>query len=178
MFRNQSTRPAGEFNAASMADIAFLLVLFFLMTSTILDKKGLFVGLPEEDADTSAHVAVEARNVFNISLDSGDVLRIQDTIAHIASVQQRLISFVLNSEGQLMYASAPDKAVVNFRFHPNVSFQSYLEVLDHIKMASKKCREEYARKLYNRPLDSLPYSQQQQVISELPLPIYESDFEQ
>ena len=67
----KSRRPAQEINSSSMADIAFLLLIFFLVTTTISMDKGISLVLPSEGNE----LEVNRKNIVNILMnESGKVL--------------------------------------------------------------------------------------------------------
>lgn len=94
--RNQKNRPAQEVNAGSMADIAFLLLIFFLVTTQIATNKGLTMVLPppkEENDD----VPLNERNILKIQINSADKVQIEEEILpDLDEIDGIVYDFVLN----------------------------------------------------------------------------------
>ena len=73
----RSSRMKNEVNAGSMADIAFLLLIFFLVTTTIAEDKGIRVKLPpwsEEEPDVSQ---LKKRNVYSVLVNAQNQLLVR-----------------------------------------------------------------------------------------------------
>lgn len=92
----RKNRGGQEVNAGSMADIAFLLLIFFLVTTQIATNKGLTMILPppkEENID----VPLNERNVFKIQLNSADKILVEDEVLDdVTEIRDLVYDFVLN----------------------------------------------------------------------------------
>ena len=78
-----------EINAGSMADIAFLLLIFFLVTTTIDVDKGVLVKLPpwsEEDPET---LTLKKRNVFSVLVNADNALLVRGEPADVDELRER-----------------------------------------------------------------------------------------
>lgn len=74
-----SGRKAPEISSGSMADIAFLLLIFFLVTTTIANDKGITLLLPPPDQELQPEdVKIQDRNIFKILANSSDQLLVED----------------------------------------------------------------------------------------------------
>ena len=113
---------AGEIPSGSMADIAFLLLIFFLVTTTIDMDKGLGLVLPPKGEEKE----IPKKNISNILLNSrGEVLLDKEPIS-IRDLRSVIIEKM----------SAIDKLIFYVKTHPKAKYQSYVEVLDQLKMAN------------------------------------------
>ena len=113
---------AGEIPTASMADIAFLLLIFFLVTTTIDMDKGLGLVLPPKGEEKE----IPKRNISNILINArGDILLDKEPI------QMRDIRQVV-----LEKMAVNDKLIFSVKTHPKAKYQSYVNVLDQLKMAN------------------------------------------
>tara|TARA_X000001036_G_scaffold282185_1_gene262081 strand:+ start:5269 stop:5658 length:390 start_codon:yes stop_codon:yes gene_type:complete len=113
---------AGEIPSGSMADIAFLLLIFFLVTTTIDMDKGLGLVLPPKGEEKE----IPKKNISNILLNSrGEVLLDKEPIP-----MRDLRSVVIEK------MIANDKLIFSVKTHPKAKYQSYVEVLDQLKMAN------------------------------------------
>lgn len=94
--RDKKNRPAQEVNAGSMADIAFLLLIFFLVTTQIATNKGLTMVLPPPP-DGSPIVPLNEKNVLKIQINSIDNVLIEDDIiTDVENIDEIVYDFILN----------------------------------------------------------------------------------
>ena len=113
---------AGEIPTASMADIAFLLLIFFLVTTTIDMDKGLGLVLPPKGEEKE----IPKRNISNILINArGDILLDKEPI------QMRDIRQVVREK-----MAVNDKLIFSVKTHPKARYQAYINVLDQLKMAN------------------------------------------
>ena len=113
---------AGEIPTASMADIAFLLLIFFLVTTTIDMDKGLGLVLPPKGEEKE----IPKRNISNILINArGDILLDKEPI------QMRDLRQVVREK-----MAVNDKLIFSVKTHPKARYQAYVNVLDQLKMAN------------------------------------------
>jgi len=155
-------RPGQEVNAGSMADIAFLLLIFFLVTTTIASDKGILNILPpkQDPNQPPPEVELNERNIFNILINSNDQLLIEGEFkTNTEGLSDEIKKFILNfgrpdeanlalfnglpaslralSEQRLESSDypGPGGAVVSIKTNRGTSYEIYLEVLDLVKKA-------------------------------------------
>ena len=87
-----------EVNAGSMADIAFLLLIFFLVTTQIATNKGLTLLLPpKQEDDEPIEIKQQQRNIFKIQINSADRLLVEDEpLDDVTEIREMVYDFVLN----------------------------------------------------------------------------------
>ncbi len=114
----------GEIPTASMADIAFLLLIFFLVTTTIDMDKGLGIVLPAEGEE----IEIKKDNILNCLINSsgnvllgGEPIKIKD----IGKEVRRKIA-----ENQ--------KLIISVKAHAKTKYSDYIAVIDQLKMANAK----------------------------------------
>ena len=114
-------RPAQEINSSSMADIAFLLLVFFLVTTTISMDKGISLVLPSEGNE----LEVNRKNIVNILMnESGKVLF--DNKPTKVNAIRGIVERKLSENPNLIFS---------VQTHPRTKYQDYLNVLDQLKEA-------------------------------------------
>lgn len=92
----QRNRPKQEVNAGSMADIAFLLLIFFLVTTQIATDKGLPMVLPPK-TDVITDAPINERNILTIQINSLDrVLVEEEPLEDMSQLREMVYGFVLN----------------------------------------------------------------------------------
>ena len=114
-------RPAQEINSSSMADIAFLLLVFFLVTTTISMDKGISLVLPSEGNE----LEVNRKNIVNILMNESGKVLLDDKptrVNDIRGIVERKI------------ASNPN-LIFSVQTHPRTKYQDYLRILDQLKEA-------------------------------------------
>lgn len=91
-------RGSEEVNAGSMADIAFLLLIFFLVTTQIATNKGLTLLLPpKQEEDEPIEIKQQQRNIFKIQVNSLDRLLVEDEpLEDVSQIRDMVYDFVLN----------------------------------------------------------------------------------
>jgi biopolymer transport protein ExbD len=111
----KSGRKIPEVNSSSMADIAFLLLVFFLVTTTIATDKGLTLTLPPK-ADPNQEppdITKNQRNIYKILVNSSDRILIEDEpVTDLSDLRDEVKKFVLNfgqmdAENQALYNTLP-----------------------------------------------------------------------
>ena len=112
----------GNIPTSSMADIAFLLLIFFLVTTTIDMDKGLGMVLPAEGEE----MEISKKNILNCLINStgnvllgGDGIEIRDLSK---SVRQKLVE--------------NDKLIISVKAHKSTSYHDYIAVIDQLKRAN------------------------------------------
>lgn len=169
----KNRRSAPAVNAGSMADIAFLLLIFFLVATEIVTDKGISIILPEYYEGPPGQVA--DNNVLNILINKEDDLLIEKKDAQIDEVQERVIDFVLNERDLNNRPSSPQKAIISIHNDKETSYEVYIEVYSQIQAAYKSMRNEAALSKYDLLFDQLPYEKKRNIASIIPLTISEAD---
>lgn len=156
----KKNRMAQEVNAGSMADIAFLLLIFFLVTTTIASDKGILNVLPPKvDPNVPPpDIQKNERNIYTILVNANDDLLVEGEYRESADgLDKDVKAFVLNfgapnEESVALYNSLPaslqaeagrnpessdypSEAVVSIKTNRGTSYEKYLEVLDLVKKA-------------------------------------------
>ncbi len=159
----KGNRPSTEVNSGSMADIAFLLLIFFLVTTTIANDKGIAMLLPPKPDPNQPppEVTKNDRNIFKILANSQDRLLVEDEpLEDVTELKEMVKTFVLNfgspgEEGigiynsmppnvknyinangrRADYSDDPTEAVVSFKADRGTSYELFVQVLDEINAA-------------------------------------------
>ena len=114
-------RPAQEINSSSMADIAFLLLVFFLVTTTISMDKGISLVLPSEGNE----LEVNRKNIINILLNESGKVLLDDKPIKVKDIKGK-VERKLSSNPNLIFS---------VQTHPRTKYKDYLNVLDQLKEA-------------------------------------------
>lgn len=122
-------------NASSMADIAFLLLIFFMVTTTIVNDKGIDMVLPP-DVDERPPVPIHERNIFAILINSENKLLVKNELRpSYELLREDVKKFVLNNGQNPEWSVTPKDAVVSIKANRGTTQGAYIKVLDEIKAA-------------------------------------------
>ncbi len=129
----KSYRPAAEVSTSSMADIAFLLLTFFLITTVIETQKGLPMILPEL---TTSELPWKERNIFSIHINSQNQFLVEGTPhTTLEKVSGEIKQFILNQNGSTSFSESPEKAVISLYADRGTSHEAFIYALDQIQSA-------------------------------------------
>ncbi|MDZ4714698.1 MAG: biopolymer transporter ExbD [Cytophagales bacterium] len=122
---------------ASMADIAFLLLTFFLVTTTIANDRGLSIQLPPPpEANPPEDVKIQERNMFKIQVNSSDALLVEgEPMSDISGLKEMIKVFILNNGVDPASSDNPQKAIVSYKTDRGTTHKRFIEILDIIQGA-------------------------------------------
>lgn len=153
-----------EVNAGSMADIAFLLLIFFLVTTTIETDAGLDRMLPpmeppEED------VVIKQKNIFTVNINKNGQLLVEEELSDLKSLREKAIAFLDNggaASGTPEYCSYckgkrdpessdnPGKAIISLKNDRETKYATYITVQNELVGAYNDLRNREAQRLYGQ----------------------------
>ena len=155
---------APEVNAGSMADIAFLLLIFFLVTTTIETDAGLDRMLPPiEPPDTD--VVIKQKNIFTVSINKSGQLLVEEELMNLEDLRDAAIAFLDNvgapagspeycnyCQGKRDASSSdnPQKAIISLKNDRETAYKTYITVQNELVGAYNDLRNRESRRLYNR----------------------------
>ncbi|QHT71557.1 biopolymer transporter ExbD [Rhodocytophaga rosea] len=137
-----TNRATPEINASSMADIAFLLLIFFLVTTTIGADKGLQMLLPPEKTINNRPSDVHDRNVLKVIINSKNELLVEDMPMNINTLRKEAKRFLANNGADPTLSDNPQIAVVSVKTDRGTEYNTYLKVLDELMAAYNELRAE------------------------------------
>ena len=174
MLKKRRRNFRNEVNAGSMADIAFLLLIFFLVTTTIDIDKGIFVKLPfwQEDIPITD---MKSNNVFTIKVNRANELLVEGELGQIQGLRNKVKEFIMNPADNPQLASAPNKAVVALQNDRGTSYQTYIGVYNEVKAAYSELWEAEAEKRYGMAFVDLPLMYRRDIKRKIPSVISESE---
>lgn len=158
-------RSVPELNSSSTADISFILLIFFLTTTSMDTDRGLARRLPPppEDQDLNDETEVKERNVLQVKINAMDELMIGGKYAEVSEIKERAKEFIDNPEN---LANLPDKVakeidlfgtvyitekhVISLQSDRGTSYQKYFEVQNELVAAYNELRDELARRKFGK----------------------------
>jgi|AntRauTorckE5430_2_1112549.scaffolds.fasta_scaffold02897_4 biopolymer transport protein ExbD len=173
MFTKPKRRTGHQVEAGAMADIAFLLLIFFLVTTTIIQESGLQVRLP---AYLPASVQpLPDRNVLSVKINAGNQLLVEQEVLPFEQLEVKVREFIQNPNQLPHLPSSPRHAVVALQHDRGTSYDAYLTVYDQLLMGYRSIWEAEARKLYGQAYEQLGKAEQRSIRSAWPMVISESE---
>ena len=160
-------KPISEINAGSMADIAFLLLIFFLVTTTLDVDQGIFSRIAQENPNP---LDTHKRNVFDISINRNNEILVGDTEITVDELSQLAQDFIDNGAGKDAAGSScdwckgkklstssdhPTKAIITIEADREASYETYVSVLDKVHLAYSTLRNRLSMQLYNKSFTAL-----------------------
>ncbi|MEM6863748.1 MAG: biopolymer transporter ExbD [Bacteroidota bacterium] len=150
---------APEVNAGSMADIAFLLLIFFLVTTTIETDAGLDRMLPPiEPPDQD--VVIKQKNIFTVNINKNGQLLVEDELMQIKDLRAAAIAFLENgADGSCNYCKGkrnpsssdnPTKAIISLKNDRETKYSTYITVQNELVGAYNDLRDREAERIFGR----------------------------
>lgn len=155
-------------NAGSMADIAFLLLIFFLVTTTIQEDKGILVKLPPwiiEDITQE----VPDNNVLTVLVNKEDQLQIEGRLVEANEIPALVRDHVISP------LRTPNQAVVSLTHDRATSYARYLDIYDALKTGYILIWDDLANQRFGTRYDVLDAAQQRSIKDEIPMIISEAE---
>ena len=175
-----------EVNAGSMADIAFLLLIFFLVTAVIPKDKGINRKLsklcpPRQICD----IDINERNVLRIVINNNDEIMVEGDIISVDKLKGIAKDFLDNNgdgscsycEGQNLKTASdnPIDAVISLQNDKQTSYNQFIQVQDELTKAYYELRSRYSSKIFNKSNDDLSKEELQKVKDAYPFILSETE---
>jgi len=189
MARNKRVIP--EINAGSMADIAFLLLIFFLVTTTMDVDKGLMVKLPPwTDVPPDDNNENKKRNTFIVLVNANNELLVgrkgDEKVMQLDEIRPAAVSFINNngdgsctecqgSNKDPRSSENPSKAIISIQHDRGTSYQIYVKVRNELLAAYTELRDDVSVRKFGAAFKDLPENKQEIVAEIYPQFISEAE---
>ncbi len=150
---------APEVNAGSMADIAFLLLIFFLVTTTIETDAGLDRMLPPMEPP-DVDVVIKQKNIFTVNINKNGQLLVEEELTNLKDLRAKAMAFLDNgADGTCNYCKGrresgssdnPTKAIISLKNDRETKYGTYITVQNELVGAYNDLRNREAQRLYQR----------------------------
>jgi hypothetical protein len=153
-------RSAPEVNAGSMADIAFLLLIFFLVTTTIETDSGLNRKLPPMEDQVDPPI-IREKNIFTVVVNKNDQLLVEEELTDIKDLRSLAVAFLDNGGGvgeeacdyclgerNESSSDNPDKAIISLKNNRETSYKVYIAIQNELVAAYNELRNREFLRLY------------------------------
>ncbi|MBN1119011.1 MAG: biopolymer transporter ExbD [Bacteroidales bacterium] len=178
---------AGEINAGSMADIAFLLLIFFLVTTTMSTDLGILRKLPQMTTDP-APVTLHKRDIMEVWINRDNQLMVRGELLPLNQLRGKAKEFISNAEN---LANLPKKEtivlkgigsvdvtsnhLISLQSDRGTSYNTYVAVQNELTAAYNELRDEFSNRNYRNSFNDLS-KEKQDIVSEVyPMRISEAE---
>jgi len=183
----RQNRSVPEINQSSLADIAFMLLIFFLVTTTMVVDSGIYRKLPQWVTEDQKPPDINERNVFVVGININNELFVEGAYASLDELKDRVKEFILNplekdnlSEKETKFIEAigevqKSKGVVSLTNDRGTDYGAYIRVQNELVAAFNELRDEYCFGHYGKAFKALDIDMQLAVRSYLPTAISEAE---
>ena len=173
--KGNSLRQTNEINAGSMADIAFLLLIFFLVTTTIAEDKGILVKLPPWSEDEPDITKLNKRNVYSVLVNKSNELLVRGEPMSTKDLRENTKEFIMNPLKREDLAEKPTKAIISLKNDRGTNYKTYLEVYNELKAAYREIWDAEGQKRHGKDYEFLTRDQKKNLRKDIPLIISEAE---
>ena len=183
-------RKTSEINSSSMADIAFLLLIFFLVTTSMSTSTGLSRRLPPPLPPNQVipPVDVNKRNIFVVKVNSQNQLMVQGELMELQDLRQKTKEFIKNENDDphlpakieeniplLGTMSITKDHVISLQNDVDTQYQAYINVQNELVAAYNELRNELAKEKFGALYEDLKEDQQKAIQDVYPQKISEAE---
>lgn len=174
-----------EVNAGSMADIAFLMLIFFLVVTTMGTDSGLRRVLPPWTDQSHETPLIKRRNLFEVSINRLDEIWANGRIIPIGELSGAVKEFISNPAGsgelseskeeiiEIIGKYGVSQGVIAIQSDPQTTYERYIEVQNELSRAYNELRDEASQKYFGARYTSLDNKRRAAVNSAIPIRISE-----
>ena len=183
-------RKVPDINSSSTADIAFLLLIFFLITTSMDTDRGLarLLPPPPEDQDQDNTDKIKERNVLQVYLNKDDALMCGNDYIGVDQLRQKAKEFIANvANAENMPEKTQknveffgtcmvnDKHVISLQNDRGTSYQAYIDVQNELAAAYNELRDDISKKKFGKAFMDLNEDEQKAVQMIYPQKISEAE---
>ena len=181
-----SQHSAPQVNAGSMADIAFLLLIFFLVTTTISADKGINRKLPADcPSGMDCSTIIIDRNILRIQLNNSQQIMVDEEVIEVAELKDIVKKFVDNNgdktcsycegDGLALFSENPNKAVISLQSGDQTHYELFIAVQDELTKAYYELRENYSKTVLEKDAKNLSEVDMMKVKAAYPFIVSEAE---
>ena len=183
----RKNRNVPEINQSSLADIAFMLLIFFLVTTTMDVDSGIYRKLPQWVNEDVKPPDINERNVFVVGINKNNDLFVEGAYAELSGLKDRVKEFILNpldkadlSEKESKFIELlgdidKSKGVVSLTNDRGTDYGQYIRVQNELVAAFNELREEFCSARFGKKFEALDEAMQEAVRDALPTAISEAE---
>ena len=165
-----------EINAGSMADIAFLLLIFFLVTTTMDQDTGIarkLPPMPEEEQEKPPEI--KAKNIYVVLINSKNQLLVEGEWTEISQLKDGAKKFINNNGSDPKSSDNPQKAIISLQNDRGTNYVTYIRVQNELAAAYNELRNEAALDEFGERYTNLNKTQKKEIRKMYPQKISEAE---
>lgn len=140
MLFQKKKRSVPQLNASSTADISFVLLILFLVTTSMDVDKGLHRQLPPLQPEKEKPQQVDKSRIMTLHIDNRNNLTCNGDKVHIGSLRQKIIDFIT--------VAGPQQHVIRLEADPASTYDAYFQTQNEIANAYLDLRNQEAQRRY------------------------------
>jgi len=183
-------RKTPEVPSSSLADIAFMLLIFFLVTTTMDTDSGISRMLPPpvpKDQPNDPNLKIKERNIFVVLVNKNNQLLVEGQPMNIDNLKDEAKKFIENPANE---ANLPEKEIKDIPYFGNIpiskqvvslqndrgtSYGTYIKVQDELARAYNELRDELSLRKFGKKFDDLDEEKQNAIKEIYPMRISEAE---
>ena len=166
-----------EINAGSMADIAFLLLIFFLVTTTMDVDSGIARKLPpmpdEEMQEDDSQI--NAKNIYVVLINTNNQLLVEGELMDISQLREGAKRFINNNGIDPNLSENPEKAIISLQNDRGTEYKTYIQVQNELAAAYNELRNDAALNKFGKRYIDLKKTDKKEIRKMYPQKISEAE---
>ena len=166
-----------EINAGSMADIAFLLLIFFLVTTTMDVDTGISRKLPPmpEEEQLEDDSQIKAKNIYVVLINANNQLLVEGELMDISQLKSGAKAFISNNGKDPKSSENTEKAIISLQNDRGTEYATYISVQNELAAAYNELRNEKSLIKFGERYIDLNKTQQKEIRKIYPQKISEAE---
>jgi len=156
MLIDKRDRDSAEIPGSSLADIAFLLLIFFLLVTTINVDTGIGLVLPPKPKPNQSPPKIKKRNLMDILVNAQGQVLINNKPTPMNQIKKKVKNFINNKGKNPHLSVSPKKAVVSIKTARQTIYNTYISMFDQVVGAYKELRNAASQARFGKNYDALP----------------------
>ena len=164
MIFRRKRREVPGLNTTSTADISFMLLVFFLVTTSMDADKGMNRQLPPKQDEKQEMMDVDRSKVMSLALSEEGLLTIDEKIADIDKIRRQLKEFIV---------SAGPSHIIELRTDRKCDYDTYFHLQNEIVRSYREIRDAAAKQQFGKPYSKCSVEQREQLMEKYPQRVQE-----
>jgi biopolymer transport protein ExbD len=180
-------RKVPEINSGSTADMAFLMLTFFLLATTMNVDSGIRRQLPPMPEEEQVEQDINERNLMTVWVSADGAIRMRDQIVDISMVKDIAKEFITNPTGaanmpeivmkdiEMLGQYPVSRGIISLTTTRQTIYNTYVEVQNELTRAFNELREDLAMRRFMKPYDKVNDDQYKAISEAIPMSISEAE---
>ena len=164
MIFRRKRREVPGLNTTSTADISFMLLVFFLVTTSMDADKGMNRQLPPKQDEKQEMMDVDRSKVMSLALSEEGLLTIDEKIADIDKIRRQLKEFIV---------SAGPSHIIELKTDRKCDYDTYFHLQNEIVRSYREIRDAAAKQQFGKPYGKCTAEQREQIAEKYPQRVQE-----